>query len=140
MHAIAPASGPPTLSTTEIRRRVETDDSSPNRAPPPPANDQGLGGRPILPAAAAFDPSKLGEDAPSAVLKQEDEANAIQAMRRAEDDSRKRDAAPPPETDEKAIQEPPQARLEVVNLQGRLGAPVAAYDNSRSPPTLVIYV
>jgi|GEM_PF-3252849 len=141
MQAIGPAANPAQLSTGELRRRLDSDDISPNRAPPPAANDQGLGGRPIQPAAAAYDPAALGADAPpkDEVLEQRDAAPPAPEL-----DLRDPDDPKPAPYSSEPVEEPepeiPTARLEVVNVQGRLGAPITAYDNSKSPPTLVIYV
>jgi len=150
MMPISAATSPVAPTSADVRRRSEAESASTTRDPPPVANDQRSTGRPILPVAAAFDVGGLDAGRPGAASSAPEEPEAVAAAPRvrpegrgdgpaAEDLGDEADAASNVRAESPAEQAP-TSRLEVVNVEGRLGAPIAAYDNSKNPPTLVLYV
>ncbi len=147
MQPISAIASPTGSSFTGPRRRDEAPEASPTRDPPPVANFAGDSGRPILPAPAAYGAGALAEGPPPDPTLESAAAKPTSAAREAADpnnDAAAADAGPGPSQaarDAKAADDAPKsARLEVVDVQGRLGAPIAVYDNSSTPPTLVLYV
>lgn len=122
MQAIAPAAGASGASTADVRRRSEPEAIGPTRDPPAPSNDSGDGGRPILPAPAAFDAAAPPDEPPPEPAFPSGDRGVGRGLA------------------DTPVLDMPIARMEVVDLPTRLGAPVTAYDSSETPPTLVIYV
>ncbi|MEQ9121588.1 MAG: hypothetical protein RIM80_03365, partial [Alphaproteobacteria bacterium] len=101
--------------------------------------------------AAAFDVGGFAAERPGVASSAPEGPEAVSAAPRARPEGRgdepaaieeagvEADAAPAARREDPA-ESAPKSRLEVVNVEGRLGAPLAAYDNSKNPPTLVLYV